>query len=277
MFARFAGAAMRGLLVGLLVATPSLLLPLQSNDVSEIVALLAIIAALLTLAEYSASYPSIVEFRDAPPINRIRFGALMLAVFALSILYKHPYEPTSLTGIFAALGRSVGEAADFPYSPVRLVLVMLPDTVPAATLITLRDAAGVAYVLSLASVAGFLVAVRLLNWPIANGPFNVWINLPLFDPTTGGDVVHRLQRDGRINVIAGLLLPFAVPAIVQLGSAVITPISLYHPQSQIWMICAWAFVPASTLIRGIAMLRIAELIEEKRRRAYANAEALQTA
>jgi hypothetical protein len=30
-------------------------------------------------------------------------------------------------------------------------------------------------------------------------------------------------------------------------------------------------------MRGMAMLRIAELIEEKRRRAYANAEAMQTA
>ena len=27
------------------------------------------------------------------------------------------------------------------------------------------------------------------------GSFNVWINLPTFDPTTGGDVVERLERD----------------------------------------------------------------------------------
>ena len=35
---------------------------------------------------------------------------------------------------------------------------------------------------------------------------------------------------------------------------------------------AWAFLPASMIMRGIAMGRIAELIEEKRNRAYSEAE-----
>ncbi|MCA0873097.1 hypothetical protein LCL97_19885 [Seohaeicola saemankumensis] len=268
---------MRALLVALLVATPSFLLPLPSSNATDIVALLAIIAALLTFAEYSASYPSIVEFRDAPPINRIRFAALMAMVISLTAIYKYQYEPTHLTSIFAGLGRVIGEVLDFPYSPVRLVLVMLPDDTTATTMNLLRAASGVAYGLSLLAVVAFLGAVRLFSWPIGNGAFNVWVNLPLFDPTTGGDVVFRLQRDGRINVVLGLLLPFVIPALVQIGTMIFSPLPLNHPQSQIWLLCAWAFLPASMLMRGIAMLRIAELIEEKRRRAYANAEALQAA
>lgn len=260
-----------------MMATPSLLLPLQSSHASDIVALVAIIAGLLTFAEYSASYPSIVEFRDAPPINRLRFICLMATVFFLSVTFKHQFEPNSITASFVHLGMAIGKLVDFPYSPVRLVLVMLPKEASAATYETVRIAAGIAYLISVVSAIAFVFAVRVLSWPIGNGAFNVWVNLPLFDPTTGGDVVNRLQRDGWINVILGILLPFALPAIVELGMTVWTPLPLNHPQSQIWIIAAWAFVPASMLMRGTAMLRIAELIEEKRRRAYANAEALQTA
>lgn len=45
------------------------------------------------------------------------------------------------------------------------------------------------------------------------------------------------------------------------------------PQTLIWTISAWAFLPASMIMRGVAMGRVAEMIEEKRRRAYAQTEA----
>jgi hypothetical protein len=122
-----------------------------------------------------------------------------------------------------------------------------------------------------------LAAIRLRNWPVSNGAFNVWINLPLFDPTTGGDVVARLQRDGRVNVILGVLLPFLLPALGLLGSELIPVAMLADPLTLVWVVSGAAFLPASLLMRGTAMLRVAELIEEKRRRAYANAEAMQTA
>ena len=38
-------------------------------------------------------------------------------------------------------------------------------------------------------MAMFLFLVRVLGWPSRNGSFNVWVNLPLFDPTAGGDVL----------------------------------------------------------------------------------------
>jgi hypothetical protein len=55
---------------------------------------------------------------------------------------------------------------------------------------------------------------------------------------------------------------------------------LQNPQTQIWTIAAWAFLPASIIMRGVAMGKIADMIEEKRRRAYADADTedmLQTA
>ena len=277
MFARFAGAAFRAVLVAVVLAVPSLLLPASVAGGPEIVTLLALVAGLLTFAEYNSNYPSIVEFRDAPPLNRMRFAALTAMVLALTLIAKHAAEPTNLTALFAGVGRMIGELADFPYSPVRLAVLMLPASAPPELLDAVRIAAGVTYVIALAAVVAFIFAVRVLGWPVGNGSFNVWINLPLFDPTAGGDVVHRLQRDGQINMVIGVLLPFAIPALVKLGADLVRPGVLSDPQTLIWAMTAWAFLPASMVMRGVAMLRIAGLIEEKRRRSYTDGEAAQTA
>ncbi|MEL7133868.1 MAG: hypothetical protein AAGK77_15820, partial [Pseudomonadota bacterium] len=105
------------------------------------------------------------------------------------------------------------------------------------------------------------------------GAFNVWVNLPLFDPTAGGDVLYRLNRDARINIALGFLLPFLIPAVVKMAADLLNPITLENPQTLIWTMSAWAFLPASMIMRGIAMQRIAEKIKDQRKRAYANADA----
>ena len=84
MLARITGAAARGLLVAIMVAMPSMLLPAHVSPAPEIVVLLAILAAALTFAEYNSSFPSYIEFRDAPPFNRMRFGALFATVLVLA-------------------------------------------------------------------------------------------------------------------------------------------------------------------------------------------------
>ncbi|MGR3677844.1 MAG: hypothetical protein ACU0AZ_07660 [Paracoccaceae bacterium] len=271
------GAVLRGILVALLIALPSILLPGYTIRSGEFVALMALLAAMLTIAEYSSSFPSFVEFRDAPPINRIRFASLFVIILLLSLMTKHVYEPSNFTALFAGLGYLLGNLMDFPYSPVRLVVLVLPSALPIETIHMARMAAGISYVVAMITVMMFLYTVRVRDWPIGNGPFNVWINLPLFDPTTGGDVVQRLLRDGRINVVLGFLLPFAIPAFVNLAADILNPMLITAPHTLIWTIGGWAFLPASMLMRGMAMLRVADLIQEKRRKAYANSEALQTA
>lgn len=268
---------MRAFLVAMLIATPSLLLSRFASNGTDMIALLAILAMTLTFIEYYSEYPSIVEFRDAPPLNRIRFIGLFVMVLFLTIISKQNIDPSNLTAMFAGIGAIIGDAFDFPYSPVHLVTLMLPRSAPAATIEAMRVAAAVTYVIAILMVVVFLFLVRVLGWPTSTGAFNVWINLPLFDPTGGGDVVQRLQRDSQLNIMLGLLLPFLIPAVVKAAEGLISPVSMSNPHTLIWMMSAWAFLPASMVMRGIAMSRIAELIEEKRRRAYANAEALQTA
>ena len=115
--------------------------------------------------------------------------------------------------------------------------------------------------------------LRMKRWPKRNGTFNVWINLPTFDPTVGGDVVVRLNRDSQINLILGFLLPFVIPAVIKLISIFVSPVSLNDPQTLIWVITAWAFLPASLLMRGVALSRVAQMIHRQRKEAYAKAVA----
>lgn len=279
MIARTSGAFARGFLVAVLIALPALVLPNVQADSSQIVLLTAMLAGFLTFAEYNSKSPSIVEFRDAAPFNRLRFTALFVTVLVLSLIIKGQALPSGLTNALTSIGLIIGNAIDFPFSPVRLVVLMLSNDVSEQTVSNVRTAAGLSYLVSLCAMTCFLVMVRVLGWPSRKGAFNVWINLPMFDPTAGGDVVTRLRRDARFNIAVGFLLPFFIPAVVKAASDLISPITLENPQTLIWTMSAWAFLPASMIMRGIAMGKIADMIQEKRRRTYAqeHADGLQPA
>ncbi len=267
------GAAARGLLVAITIATPALLLPGVAADSSQITVLVALLAGFLTFTEYNSNFPSIVEFRDAAPFNRLRFVSLFLTILMLSLILKGRVDPSMLTQTLSSLGTIIGNALDFPFSPVRLVVLMLPADANPVLVSTVRTAAGIAYFFSVVTMVSFVFLVRVMGWPARRGAFNVWVNLPLFDPTAGGDVLDRLQRDARVNIALGFLLPFIIPAVVKAATDLIDPVTLSNPQTIIWTLSAWAFLPASMIMRGVAMARVAEMIQEKRRRTYANAEA----
>ncbi|UYV39602.1 hypothetical protein N4R57_16820 [Rhodobacteraceae bacterium D3-12] len=259
--------------MALLIAMPSLMLPDVGPDTTQIVVLVGILAFLLTFVEYFSEYPSIVEFRFAGPFNRLRFFALFSMVLVLSLICAGKTEPTQLSELATKVGTLLGKAIDFPYSPVRLIVLMMPEDSTAEVLSTVRTAAGITYMVSLIVLFVFVSMVRLFGWPTRQGAFNVWINLPLFDPTAGGDVLARLKRDAGLNIVLGILLPFLIPAVVKAAADLIDPITMDNPQTLIWTMSAWAFLPASMIMRGIAMSRVADLIEEKRMRAYAEAKA----
>ena len=273
MISQITGAFVRALLVMVLIATPSLMLPSVTSDTTQIVALVALFAAALTFFEYASTYPGLVEFRDAPPFNRVRFLSLFVTVLLLSTIVRGQSEPTTLTNFIGALGNKLGGVIDVPYSPVRLVVLMLPEDMSLRHLILVRSTAGLSYLISLSTIIVFVVTMRILGWPSRMGSFNVWINLPTFDPTTGGDVVERLERDARFNIALGFLLPFLIPAAVKVAAIAFQPVTLESPQTLIWTMTAWAFLPASLLMRGIAMGRIAGMIAEKRRQNNLAAEA----
>ncbi len=264
MLTQLTGAILRAILVVMVIATPSLLLPGTTSDTAQIVVLLAFVAAAFTLVEYGGKSPSLVEFRDAPPFNRIRFFALFFTVVTLTFILRGQFAPSTITRLAETAGNAVTNTIDFPYSPVRLLVLMLPEDAPAQVIADVRMAAGISYLVSILSLGLFILMLRVAGWPARNGTFNFWVNLPTFDPTAGGDVVRRLERDAQVNLILGFLLPFMIPAVVKLASDIVDPISLSSHHTLIWTVTAWAFLPASLLMRGIALSHVADMISKQR-------------
>lgn len=261
---RATGAAVRAFLVMIVIVMPSVILPGIGTDTKQIVALMALFAGTLVFIEYNAVYPSLVEFRDGAPFNRIRYLMLFAIILFLSIIVADREDPTTVSRLFHALGTVIGQALDFPYSPVRLATYMLTDTATTEQVLQVRTAAGTAYLVSLLSLAVFVIVLKIAGWPSTKSAFNVWVNLPTFEPTAGGDVVDRLERDSRVNLAIGFLLPFLVPALIAVLSSGLPASAMTSPQTLIWTMAAWAFLPASLLMRGVAMARVADMIRVKR-------------
>lgn len=258
------GAAVRAFLVMVVIVLPSVILPGIDTDTRQIVALMALFAGGLVFAEYNAVYPSLIEFRDGAPFNRIRYLMLFATVLFLSVVIAHREAPSTVSALFRVLGDQIGHALDFPYSPVRLATLMLADTATADQIRDVRTAAGTAYLISLTSLAVFVIVLKLAGWPSTKVAFNVWVNLPTFDPTAGGDVVDRLERDARVNISIGFLVPFVIPVLIAVLTSGLPPDAMTSPQPLIWTAAAWAFLPASLLMRGVAMGRVADMIRVKR-------------
>jgi hypothetical protein len=96
------------------------------------------------------------------------------------------------------------------------------------------------------------------------------VNIPNFDPTTGGDVVTRLSRDGRVNVFLALLAPFLLPVIVGFLAQQLGLVLVWSPQAVVWGIGLWMAIPMSLFLRGLAMLRVAGMIQTRRDRLVAD-------
>ena len=261
---RATAAGVRAFLVMILIVMPSVILPGIGTDTKQIVALVALFGGALVFFEYHAVYPSLIEFRDGAPYNRIRYLMMLTIVVFLSAIVADLEASTTVTRLFHAIGLIIGSSLDFPYSPVRLASYMLEDGASAAQVAQVKVAAGTAYLVSLFSLALFVIVLKLAGWPSTKSAFNVWVNLPTFEPTAGGDVVDRLVRDSYANLTVGFLLPFVIPAIVAVLTMGIPAETLTSPQTLIWTMALWAYMPAALIMRAVAMARIADMIRIKR-------------
>ncbi|WP_245749298.1 hypothetical protein [Jannaschia pohangensis] len=256
-----------------MVLTPSLLLPAGDQQVTDAAVLIALFAALFVIVEYGSTYPGLVEFRGAPPFNRVRFGILFLTLTLIALAESEAWDSSVLSRLVMAVGVLLGQSTDFPFSPVRLVMWLLPEGTTLTEARSVRAAAGLAYLVSLVGLTVFAIMIRLRGWPSPTGTFNVWINLPTFDPTAGADVVKRLNRDGSVNILLGLLLPYLTPPLAVFIARSYGVSMLESPLMMTWVMTLWAFFPASLFLRGIAMRRLALMISQKRRR-FANPDGI---
>lgn len=261
---RITGALLRAVLVGMLFALPMFIVPGIAAKNSLVIFVLSFSAMFWTFLEYSSTYPSLIEFRDAPPFNRVRFITLLATVYLLSLVQAHLMVPSIATQLSSNVGAVVGYSLDLPGSPVRLMVKQFPVVSEGLPYHTFLASAGIAYLASLVSVMIFALLFVARNWPKNNGPFNVWTNLPTFDPSGTSDVVAKLTRDSRINIILGFALPFIIPAVVGIVFGFVGFAPFDDAYMMIWVISGWAFLPAGMIMRGIALSRVAQMIAIKR-------------
>jgi hypothetical protein len=266
---RLMGALLRAVLVVVVVSTPSLLIPGTTEEGAQVVMLIALALGAFTVVEYGATYPALIEFRDAPPFNRVRILSLFVMLIVLSLVAGGGSDSTFIL-VLNALGLLLGHALEFAWSPMSVVLTHLPADAPPVSELQVKVMAGLAIFITLTALVIFALLLRLQHWPNRGQAFNVWVNLPTFDPTTGGDVVPRLIRDARVNIILGLTATFILPIVGLEIADHFELLLLTSPQVMVWGIALWMFLPLSTFMRGLAMARIADMIRERRSRLVAS-------
>lgn len=265
MLSKFVGAFLRAAIVVLVVSMPSLVLPGTTPEGAEFVVLLALVLAAFTAIEYSSSYPALIEFRDAPPFNRLRLLSLTLILFVLSMVASGVHD-SSLVLVLNAIGLLFGQVLEYPGSPLAAVIHHLPTQSPFMTPVQVKVMAGLAIFITLSALSIFAILLRTQKWPDPGRAFNVWINLPTFDPTAGGDVINRLIRDARVNAILGFTITFILPTAGLMISDHLGIRILTSSHGLVWGIALWMFLPLSLFMRALAMARIAAMIRVHRAR-----------
>lgn len=271
------GAAIRAFIVIVVIYFPTMLLPSASSDAKQIATLFAALAGSFTFAEYYSTYPSIVAFRDAPPFNRYRIFSFALLLYVTGKLIATFSINSTLGGALLSMAIIADSAMGFAYSPSTLIASALPAGTSSEVISFVRYTASFVLLLTLLLALFYAAIVRILDWPYRIGAFNVWVNLPLFDPTSGDDVLRRLRIIALSNVAMAILLPFAMPGAFYFLRGFSEPTWMTHQHALTWVIAIWAFLPLSLIMRGIALARIIEMISEKRRRTYAQMQSVQAA
>lgn len=282
-------ALLRGILVLLLVAMPALMLPDPAAEAKALTMLLALSAAVFTFVDYAAPSPVLCSMCTAPPINRLRFCALAVILALLSVLLTGAEAPGILTQLSQVLARWL----DVPFSPIRAIEVLFvpspvgismliegagladkvqgagdfakiggefnspaglaPENTPPSPL--LRQAAALSYAAAMASILVFAVLLHLLRWPGPKVASKLYGVLGAAVPLRSQKDAAYLRARARLNIVLGLLLSVLLPSLlsalgVTLGAS---------PLLLVWTLSLWSFLPASIVMRGLALNRLARL------------------
>jgi hypothetical protein len=248
-----------------LIILPSLLVPTVGVNTHLIVLILGLSMAVYVFSEYMAKAPGMLEFRDAPPYNRLRFLALFASLILAAVAYRAPWDDGALVRLLYSLGLIVGRGLDLPFSPMRMAQELIaPDASPWISQLVYVTL-GLSIMVSIFVIWALLMILRVNNWPSRTRGFNLWVNLPTFDPTAGGDIVARFQRAARINIFLAIVLPFFVPLTMRLVISTLDPEALTAPLSIIWLVSIWMFLPTCCIMKAIVLHRLARMVTLQRR------------
>ncbi len=264
MVSRLIGAFVRACLVLIVVAAPSLLLPDVSTTSVEISLILGGVVAAFTLFEYASSHPGLIDFRFAPPYNRIRFLAFTVQILSLIFLCRALEGRDAFSADLIALSDQMVSWLSFPLSPVNVASEMIAAGEDPTLASLIARAAALSFFVTFCSLVFFAIFLWLFRWPVGRRDFNLWVNLPTFEPGYGRDVERRLTRDGTINLLAGIVFLYLLPVLLSRASGWFDPSVLNNYQPLVWGVTIWAFISGSLVIRGAAILKVAMLISRSR-------------
>lgn len=228
------------------MAAPSLMMPDAAAGSGDTTVLAVGAVAALVAMEYGARSPGLLEFREAPPYNRIRLAALaaMLVLGALAAV-----GAGAVPDLLRAAGAASAHGLAVPGGPVAAALAVFPA--PGAPLVGLCAVSGAV------AVAALWSAIRSRGWPAGPDRLNLWLNLPTFDATRRGGLERRLRRLAWVNLALGVAAAYASPtlAVRIVGDAALAANDLIL----VWAVTAWALVPTLCAMRALALFRVAAL------------------
>lgn len=253
------GALVRALILGVVIVTPSYILPDIPNVARELSLIIAAIIAAFVLFEYASKTPGFVDFRFAPPYNRFRVGILAALAVGLSLICR-----ATINGgpeILALADKSTLYTLT-PNSPVEFALQKISqfETSSSNELLTRVFSSAFAIGGSLMLALSFLL--WLFKWPFGRSKFNLWANLPTFAPAEVSLTGHRLRRDGWLNIFISFALFYAIPFSFGIIQNLLGPDLFGNMHSLVWVATIWAFLPAVTFIRGVSLIKISRILSK---------------
>jgi len=258
---RLIGAVLRAVVMIIIIALPSFILPDSTLNARELSMIAGGVVGAFTIFEYAAKSPGFVDFRFAPPYNRMRVAIIASELLVIAFYYRD----LPLGGSIIDFGEQVSALATLPGSPVRMTLDMFANTLTPGQLSRLGTAMSLAMVLALGLATLFAILLWVSRWPVDRAGFNLWVNMPNFEPSEVGRTERRLYRDGMLNILFAPLILYSAPYVLPLASNTLGSSLLREPQSVVWLATLWAFVPASLIIRGAAILKIRWILREAKK------------
>lgn len=258
---RLVGAIIRALLVVAVVAIPSLLLPSASQGAFEFSLIIGSIIGFFTLFEYGSTNPGFVDFRFAPPYNRFRAFTIAIQVIVITLICRS-VELNLHDAAVLEWAQTIGAYLDFKYSPVSeaINIILSEAEFSSTTAILLVYSISMSFVIGVGGTLIFSLILWVFKWPRDRLEFNLWANMPTFQPSEGASVTKRLRRDAIVNVVLAVVLIYALPYTLMYGFDWLTVDIFENNQALVWATTLWVFVPTSLLARAAAMLKIARVI-----------------
>jgi len=260
------GAILRAFLVVTVVIIPALILPSAPPGAVEFALTIGGIIGMFTLFEYGTSSPGFVDFRFAPPYNRFRAFTIASQIIFVTLVCRAA-ELNLQSATILDWAQNLTSWLDFKYSPVAQAINVVVENpnVSDTSAVLLVYTISMSFAIGFGFTALFSTLLWLFKWPSDRANFNLWINMPMFQPSNETYVSKRLRRDGHLNIIIGIVLIYALPY---------APIYVYDwfsvdvfssDQAIVWATTLWVFVPSTLMARAFAMIKIAKIIDKAHR------------